>query len=101
MTAVARQGPGTSHGRTTRRYRRLAANQRARRLPCWLCGQPIDYRIQYPHPDCYTTDHALPWSTHPALREDPANLRSAHKRCNESRNNRTPRAGLGNTARQW
>lgn len=88
-------------GRSTRRMRRLKQEQRAKGLPCWLCGQPIDYTLSDDDPDAFSVDHVKPWSTHPHLREDPANLRSAHLRCNKGRGNRDPRPGLGLRSREW
>lgn len=83
-------------------YRKLVDNQRAKLLPCWLCGQPINYRATNPNdPDAYSYDHAQPWSTHPALRYDPDNGRSAHQRCNKSRGNKTPAPGLGIASEKW
>ncbi|MGI8682060.1 MAG: HNH endonuclease [Mycobacteriales bacterium] len=87
--------------RNTRRLQRIKANQRARRLPCWLCGQPIDYALPAGHTDAFSYDHAKAWKLHPELREDPDNGRSAHKRCNSSRGLRDPAPGLGDAAGQW
>ncbi|MYS47549.1 HNH endonuclease [Streptomyces sp. SID5998] len=81
--------------RNGRRYRRLCAEQRALLLPCWWCGQPIRYDITGPaagrHPDAFTLDHANPLSLGGSLL-DPANARSAHRRCNSARGNRTDAA---------
>jgi HNH endonuclease. len=89
-------------GRSGRRWSRLKAEQRAKRLPCWLCGQPIDYSQPDPnHGDAFSVDHEKPWSSHPELREDPANLRSAHQRCNKRRGDRAPSPGLGSLSEQW
>lgn len=46
--------------------------------PCWICGQPIAYHHDNPHPDSFTADHVTP--------SDPASeLRPAHLRCNSAR----------------
>lgn len=71
-----------AHGRSTRNWRRIAAAQKAKRLPCWHCGQPIDYSKPYPHPDSFTADHLKPKTRHPELAEDPGNVVSSHARCN-------------------
>jgi 5-methylcytosine-specific restriction endonuclease McrA len=93
---------GPNAGRRGRRWNRLKANQRAKRLPCWLCGQPINYNLKAPHPDSFSVDHAKPWVTHPALREDPANLRSAHYGCNSSRQDKpAEQVALNNTSEAW
>jgi 5-methylcytosine-specific restriction endonuclease McrA len=69
--------------RNGRPYRRLCEWQRALGLPCWWCRQPIDSS-----PWAFTLDHALPLSRGGDLL-DPANARSAHRRCNSARGNRT------------
>ena len=88
-------------GRTTRNFRRLAANLRAQRRPCCRCGQAIDYSLDRTHPDSFTVEHVKPKSTHPHLAEDPGNLDAAHRRCNSSRGNRDAGLGLGTTSRAW
>ncbi len=70
-------------GRSTSTWRRLKAAQRAKLLPCWLCGQPINYDLAWPDPQSFSADHDKPHSRHPELREDPANLRSTHLLCNQ------------------
>lgn len=87
--------------RSTRLMRKLKAAQRAKRLPCWLCGQPINYSLPHDDPNSFSYDHIEPWSTHPDLRFDPANGASAHLRCNKSRGNRKPSPGLGLLSQQW
>ncbi|MEV0470229.1 HNH endonuclease [Streptomyces prunicolor] len=69
--------------------------QRSLLLPCWWCGGPIRYDITgrpaQRHRDAFTLDHALPLSKGGDLL-DPANARSAHRRCNSARGNRTDAA---------
>lgn len=43
--------------RTSRAYRRKVAALRDEGRPCWLCGEPIDYRLQWPHPMSFSADH--------------------------------------------
>ena len=81
--------------------KQLKANQRAKRLGCWLCGQPIDYSLDRDDPESFSYDHIKPWSTHPELRFDPANGQSAHLRCNKSRGNGDPSPGLGLLSEVW
>jgi 5-methylcytosine-specific restriction endonuclease McrA len=81
---------------------RVAKEQRAKRHPCWLCGQAIDYTVvDGSTPESYTYDHIKPYSTHPHLAYDPTNGASAHRRCNQSRGNRTPERPIGRTSRDW
>lgn len=83
-------------GRSTRTWRRLAAAQRAKRLPCWHCGQPIDYTAPAGHPDSFSADHLKPWINHPHLREDPGNVVSSHLLCNQKKGaSEHATAGLG------
>lgn len=91
----------TSAGRAGHNWRKLVANLRAARRPCWICGQPIDYHLRYPDPASFSADHAAPLSTHPHLAEDPGNLRASHLRCNTTRGARAPQPTLGTNSRNW
>lgn len=84
------------------RWRRLKAEVRARRAPCCRCGQPINYTLEYPHPESFSVDHyPHPWSTHPHLAEDPGNLAAAHLRCNQGAGDRAPLPALGDVSEPW
>lgn len=87
--------------RSTRLMRHIKAGQRAKKLPCWLCGQPIDYSADPQDGNAFSYDHIKPWSTHPDLRYDPANGASAHNKCNKARGNRPPSPGLGLLSEKW
>ena len=93
------------YGRTTRRYRRLRQDFKAQcaahNLPCWLCGQPIDYTAKPGLPDAFNLDHALPRDTHPELAEDPGNFRASHETCNKVRGTRTAVGTVGAQSRVW
>jgi len=70
-------------GRSTRRWRKLAATQRAKREACCYCQQPIDYTLPYNHRFAFTVAHWLPVATHPHLAETASNIRgAAHRGCN-------------------
>lgn len=85
-----------SFGRSSARFEQLKRAQRAKKLPCFLCGQPIDYDLEYPHPDSFSVEHIIPRSVDPRLAEDPGNIQSSHLRCNQSRGNGSAMvAGLG------
>lgn len=89
-------------GRSTRRFRALAANLKTKRRGCCRCGQPIDYSLENPDPGSFSVDHyPHPLSTHPHLAEDPGNLDAAHLRCNESAGKSNPKPGLGVPSRSW
>lgn len=85
--------------RNGRPYRRLCAAQRALGLPCWLCGQDIDYQADHRSRWSFTLDHAQPLSRGGDLL-DPANARSAHRRCNSARGNRTS-LPMARASRRW
>ncbi|MER6431581.1 MULTISPECIES: HNH endonuclease [unclassified Streptomyces] len=88
--------------RNGRPYRRLVARQKALGLPCWLCGHDIPAGLDARHPLSFTLDHLVPLSRGGSLL-DPANARSAHRRCNSARGNRTtqPKAAPQRASRRW
>lgn len=72
-------------------------------LPCWLCGQPIDY-VASPasgDPNAFNADHAIPTSVDPDLALDPENFRPSHAGCNKSRGNKVPEFALGALSEEW
>lgn len=70
-------------------------------LPCWLCGQPIDWDAAPQTPNAFEPDHFHPRSTHPELALDPENLRPSHCSCNRSRQDGMPAPELGMTSEAW
>lgn len=88
-------------GRSGSNWRRLKENQRAKRLPCHICRQPINYNAPHNDDDAFSVDHIKPLSTHPELAEEPSNLASCHLRCNKARGNRVIKRDLGATSRNW
>ncbi|WP_172384790.1 HNH endonuclease [Streptomyces sp. MNP-20] len=87
--------------RNGRPYRRLVAAQRALGLPCWICGHNIPERVDgRRHPLAFTLDHLIPLSRGGDLL-DPANARSAHRRCNSARGNRTGGTSQVRASRKW
>ncbi|MER5892290.1 HNH endonuclease [Streptomyces sp. NPDC001876] len=86
--------------RNGRPYRRLVAALKAAGHPCWLCGHAIDRRLTAQHPLSFTLDHLVPLSRGGDLL-DPANARSAHRRCNSARGNRTERRAPTRTSWRW
>lgn len=69
--------------------------------PCWLCGQPINYKADYPAEDSFTVDHMYPVATHPHLAEDPGNLRPCHALCNWARGTKKPQMRQSEPTRDW
>lgn len=93
---------GENAGRRGSRWRRLSAEVRAKRRPCCLCGQPIDYSLKHPDPGSFSVQHIKDWHTHPELREDPSNLDAAHLGCNGSDGARPEgMAALGPMSEEW
>lgn len=88
--------------RNGRPYRRLVAAQKALGLPCWICGHNIPANVDgRRHPLAFTLDHLVPLSRGGSLL-DPANARSAHRRCNSARGNRTtPPRQPARSSRRW
>ena len=82
-------------------YKAFKAECQAQDLPCWLCGQGIDYDLPKFDEAAFERDHAHPVSTHPELEFDPGNWRPSHRRCNQVRGNNAPRPELGATSRAW
>jgi 5-methylcytosine-specific restriction endonuclease McrA len=64
------------------RARVARENQRRKRLPCCICGQPIDYTLPASHPMSFTLEHRTAQHLAPELVWDRTNHGSAHRRCN-------------------
>lgn len=90
----------THAGRSTRRWRRLKAEVKARRGPCFLCHQPIDYTLEWPDSGSFSVEHIRSWHDYPHLREDPANLAAAHLGCNSAKQDREV-PSIGETSEDW
>ena len=84
---------------TSARWAKIRDAQKSRRLPCNLCGQPIDYSLKWPHPQSFSADHIRPYEHNPDLRLDPGNVQSSHLRCNQSKgDNQHYSAGMGSAS---
>ena len=72
------------------------------KAPCWICGQPIDYRLKPSSADnAWEPDHKLPRNRHPELALDLANILPSHRACNRSRQDRAHVDTLGNVSGSW
>ena len=91
--------------RGTKRWQKLRVNlyERDRRAgaPCWICGQPIDYRAPSGTPDAWEPDHVLPVASRPDLAFDPGNIRPSHCSCNRARGKKANCNDLGTPSRAW
>lgn len=56
---------------------------------CWICGEPIDMTLRFPHPKSWSVDEYVPRSRG-GSQYDYDNLCEAHLVCNERRGNRMP-----------
>jgi hypothetical protein len=68
---------------------------------CWLCGQPIDYRLKFPHPRSWSLDHIVPVKDSPTLMLNSSNFRSAHLDCNNHRQSDEPAIEMGTPSEIW
>lgn len=71
---------------------------KAAKLPCWLCGNSINYWAKAGDPKSFTADHVTPTSLG-GEEVRLANLKPACWSCNSSRGNGT--RGQFPTSRQW
>jgi hypothetical protein len=89
-------------GENSRLWREIAKRQRAKGLPCFHCGQPIDYSLKWPDPGSFSADHLKPYVTNAELRYDPGNVVSSHLRCNQTKGASSHySAGLGNLSEKF
>ena len=79
----------------------IAIRLKSRRLPCYLCGQKIDYSLPSHHSMAFTVDHIKPRKTHPHLENVESNCVPAHFRCNRNKGDKEASPGLGTTSRDW
>ena len=73
-------------GRNTNRRDRHRATIAQAKPPCGICGHPIDYTLQWPHPDCYVVDHIQPLDK--GGPDVISNKQAAHHRCNREKSNK-------------
>ena len=53
---------------------------KAKRQPCHLCGEPIDYDLPHLDPMAFVVDHVVPLAR--GGKDEIANKRAAHRSCN-------------------
>lgn len=94
-------------GRSGTRYLKLCAKVRARRDPCGLCGQPIDYNAEPCTPWSFSLDHIISLA-HGGGLLDERNAQAAHFGCNSAKGGSTRRGKperrvpvVVRTSRRW
>lgn len=50
---------------------------------CWICGQPINYDLKWPHPQCFVVDHKVPLAL--GGKDHISNKAAAHNHCNSTK----------------
>jgi 5-methylcytosine-specific restriction endonuclease McrA len=69
--------------RNTAQQSKDRARIRASRPACHICGEPIDYDLQWPHPRCFVVDHIIPLKRGGA--DNLTNKAAAHAECNSKK----------------
>ena len=103
---MSKLADGRLDPRSTLRWQRLRLEcyrrDRARRAPCHICGQRIDYGAKPSStPDSYEPDHLRSVDAYPELALLPENVAPAHRRCNRARGKRAGIDEMGNRTRDW
>ena len=85
-TSGARNRPdkdGTHRATFDKNKKKIYATQTV----CAICGQPVDFKLKFPHPMSATVDHIIPVSKggHPS---DIDNLQLAHLKCNRAKSDK-------------
>lgn len=75
------------YARNGSRRRKLRARLRAMRLPCAICGMPIDYDLPAGDPMSFEVDEIVPVSLG-GNELDWSNLQPAHRSCNQRKGNK-------------
>lgn len=57
----------------------------AKKLPCWICHERIDYTLQWPDGLAFEADHIMGVKSHPDLALERSNLAPSHSTCNRKR----------------
>lgn len=74
--------------------REVKAKGRRAKAPCVICEMPIDYSLEYPHPQSCSVQHIKPRKSFPQLTWVKSNWAPAHLDCNKGAGT-TVQQGLG------
>jgi 5-methylcytosine-specific restriction endonuclease McrA len=69
--------------RSTTTRDKARAKLKAKRAACHICGQPIDYGLEWSEPRSFVVDHVIPLAK--GGRDEPANMAAAHRDCNSTK----------------
>ncbi len=70
-------------------------------LPCYICGEAIDYTLDRDHPMHFQLEHKQSRKAFPELEHDPANHYAAHAKCNKIKGDGPPLPYIGETSEEW
>ena len=76
--------PAPKRNSTTRHKHR--ARIKRDQPACHICGQPIDYTLDWTHPQSFVIDHVIPLARGGA--DELHNIRAAHRECNSKKSAR-------------
>lgn len=85
---MVKQEPRADHAKGHRAaYQKNKRKIMRTRSICAICGKPVDFTLNYPHPMSATVDHIIPISKggHPS---DIDNLQLAHFSCNRQKSDK-------------
>ena len=86
--------------RNTRRRDQHRRILKAKRRPCHICHEPIDYDAHWLDPLSFTIDHLIPINRGGADRLD--NIDAAHRKCNRDKSDRHATPPISKvTERTW
>lgn len=69
--------------RKTWQQEQMRARIRRSKPACHICGQPIDYTLEWPDPRSFVVDHIVPIAK--GGRHDLSNAAAAHADCNSKK----------------
>ncbi len=100
MTASGVYNPPWSGRRASDALIKVKASGRRQRAPCCICGQGIDYALEYPHPQSCSVQHIKSRKVYPHLTWEPSNWAPAHLDCNKAAGSKEP-TGMGMMSQDW
>lgn len=100
MLDDGRTVPEWSGRRRAEALKRVKTLGRAARTACVICTLPINYDLEYPHPQSCSVQHLKSRLAYPHLTWEPSNWAPAHLDCNKAAGSSAP-PSLGVTSQEW